>query len=257
MPSRSIVFVAPHPDDVALSCGGMVALAARDGAPSIVTIFAGQPAGNVSEFARFQHERWGLEDESVATQRRAEDTSAAAALGDRVTQVWLEHLDAIYRNPDYSSEDALFGKMLEPDLSMIDGLVDELAAVNADEYVVPLAAGNHVDHQLVFRAGRRLAARGAGVWAYADVPYVIGNAKAVTDRLARGTVREARVTYLDDDAFDRKWRAVACYPTQIPVLFRDLGDPRASLDGYAHDVGGGRRAEVSWRVLPSPRSRRG
>lgn len=256
MPSRSTVFVAPHPDDVALSCGGTVALAARDSSPSIVTVFAGQPVGDVSEFARFQHERWGLDDATVATQRRTEDTAAASALGNRVTQVWFDHLDAIYRNPDYSSDDELFGKLLEPDLSLIDTIVDALDAINAHEYVVPLAAGNHVDHQLAFRAGRRLAARGARVWAYADVPYVIGNAKAVTERLARGTVREARVTYLDDDAFDRKWRAVASYPTQLPVLFRDLGDPRASLDRYAREVGGGRRAEVSWRVLPSPRSRR-
>lgn len=247
----AIVFVAPHPDDVALSYGGTVALAARDDAPAIVTLFAGQPAGDVSDFAHFQHERWGLDAASVAAKRRAEDTAAALALGDSVTQTWLDHLDAIYRSPAYASDDALFGKLLNQDLPLVDMLVDELSAFNASEYIVPLAAGNHVDHQLAFRVGRRLAARGALVWAYADVPYVIGGAKAVTDRLARGTVREARVTYIDDEAFERKCLAVACYPTQLPVLFRDLGDPRAALDRYARTVGGGKRAEVCWRVIPS------
>lgn len=251
MPTASTVFVAPHPDDVALSCGGTVALAARDGTPTIVTLFAGQPAGEVSEFARFQHERWGVETTSVAAARRAEDQAAARALGDSVIQTWLDHLDAIYRSASYSSDDALFGRLLDQDLSLIDELVSELAACNAIEYVVPLAAGNHVDHQLAFRAGRRLAARGAQVWAYADVPYVVGNTRAVTDRLARGTVREARVTYLDDDAFERKCRAVECYASQLPVLFRDHGDPRTALDRHALTTGGSRRAEVCWRVLPS------
>jgi LmbE family N-acetylglucosaminyl deacetylase len=253
MPSRQTVFVAPHPDDVALSCGGMVALAARTSAPAIVTLFAGQPAGEISTFANFQHERWGIDAASVAAARRAEDEAAAHALGESVSQVWLDHLDAIYRQPAYSSDDALFGRLLDEDLALIDVLVGDLAALNADEYVVPLAAGNHVDHQIAFRAGRRLAARGANAWAYADVPYVIDNARAVTDRLARGTVREARVTYIDDDAFECKCQAVESYPSQLPVLFRDLGDHRAALDRFARATGGGQRAEVCWRVLPSAR----
>jgi LmbE family N-acetylglucosaminyl deacetylase len=251
MPAVSTVFVAPHPDDIALSCGGTVALAARDGTPAIVTLFAGQPSEQVSDFARFQHERWGIDGASIAAARRAEDESAAHALGETVTQSWLDHLDAIYRQAAYASDDALFGKLHDDDLSLIDELVGELATMGASEYLVPLAAGNHVDHQLAFRAGRRLAGRGAAVWAYADVPYVIDNQRAVTDRLARGTVREARVTPLDDDAFERKCRAVECYPSQLPVLFRDLGDHRSALDHYARQVGGGRRAEVCWRVLPS------
>jgi LmbE family N-acetylglucosaminyl deacetylase len=251
MAAGQVVFVAPHPDDVALSCGGSVALAARSGSPTIATLFSGQPTGDVSEYAQFQHERWGIEADSVAAARRAEDEAAAKALGESVTQVWFDHLDAIYRNPAYESDQALFGKLLDDDLPLIEQLVAELAALDGAEYVVPLAAGNHVDHQLAFRAGRRLAARGANVWAYADVPYVIDKPRAVTDRLARGTVREARVTYLDDDAFERKCLAVECYPSQLPVLFRDLGDHRAALDRYASHVGGGNRAEVRWRVLPS------
>ncbi len=251
MPRGTTVFVAPHPDDVALSCGGTVALAARVGAPVIVTLFAGQPSEAISDFAQFQHDRWGVEAGSVAAARRAEDEAAALALGDSVSPLWLDHLDAIYRSPTYSSDDALFGTLLDGDLALIDQLVTELTSLNAEQYVVPLAAGNHVDHQLAFRAGRRLAARGASVWAYADVPYVIDNARAVTDRLARGTVREARVTYLDDDAFERKCRAIDCYPSQLPVIFRDLGDHRAALDRYASATGGGHRAEVCWRVLPA------
>jgi LmbE family N-acetylglucosaminyl deacetylase len=246
------VFVAPHPDDVALSCGGTVAMQARTESPRIVTIFSGQPTGEMSEFARGQHERWGVEPDVVAKQRRSEDACAAAALGDAVQAIWLDRLDAIYREPSYNSDEALFGKLVAADLDRIDDIVADLESLHASAYIVPLAVGNHVDHQLAFRAGRRLAARGAAVWAYADVPYVL-DLRRLTPRLAMGTVREARVTYLDDDAFERKVRAIECYTSQLPVIFRDYGDIRTALDTYARHVGGGARAEVCWRVLPGRR----
>jgi LmbE family N-acetylglucosaminyl deacetylase len=246
------VFVAPHPDDVALSCGGTVAIAARNESPLIATLFAGQSRDTVSDFARFQHQRWGVADDDVTERRWAEDRCAAAALGPAVRLAWHDWLDAIYRDSAYGSDDALFGRPVARDLGIVDTLADALGEYDADAYLVPLAVGNHVDHQLALRAGRRLAARGADVWAYADVPYVmLGGMAELTRRLATGVVREAYVTYLDDDAFERKWTAIGCYTSQLPVLFRDLADPREALDRYAREVGGGRQAEVCWRVLPS------
>jgi LmbE family N-acetylglucosaminyl deacetylase len=242
------VFVAPHSDDVALSCGGTVAIAARATSPTIVTIFAGQPAGTVSEFAEFQHDRWGMTTDEVTAQRRAEDSCAASALGAAVQTEWLSFLDAIYRDAAYDSDEALFGTLLDADLPAIQHVMTTLAALDADEYVVPLAVGRHVDHQIAFRAGRRLAKRGATVWAYADIPYALDR-RTLTPRLATGAVREVRVIPLDDDAFERKCRAIACYASQIPVIFRDWGDYRAALDQYHRAVGGGQRAEVQWRVV--------
>jgi LmbE family N-acetylglucosaminyl deacetylase len=249
MPERT-VFVAPHPDDVALSCGGTVVTVARGSAPLVVTVFAGQPDERLTDFARAQHAGWGLTDTEVAAERRNEDRCAAAALGESVQTVWLDELDAIYRDAAYSSDAALFGKLVPADLERVDGLAETLAAFDAVEYVVPLAVGTHVDHQLLFRAGRRLAANGHVVWAYADVPYVLVP-RTLDARLSTGAVREVRVTYLDDDAFERKCRAIECYASQLPVIFRDHGDFRVVLDDYARSVGGGRRAEVCWRVMPS------
>jgi LmbE family N-acetylglucosaminyl deacetylase len=227
-----------------------VAIAARTAQPIILTVFAGQPAGDISAFAASMHEQWGLNPRSVAKRRRAEDRCAAAALGASVRTEWLDELDAIYRNVAYNSDEALFGKVLAEDLPVIERLVEAFAAHDADDYLVPLAVGKHVDHQLVFRAGRRLAAWGASVWAYADVPYALDD-RRLTPRLATGTVREVRLTQLDDDAFERKCAAIGCYASQLGVIFRDHGDFRSAIDPYHRQVGGGTRAEVCWRVLPS------
>lgn len=241
------IYVAPHPDDVALSCGGAVALAARDGAPTIVTVFAGQPVGDESAFANMQHERWGFQAAAVIAVRRAEDVCAARALGESATPVWLDFLDAIYRHAAYDSDDALFGTLLPEDEATVAEVADALAALGGEQMFVPLGLGNHVDHQIVFRAGQRLAARGVEVWAYADVPYVLG---AHADPAENGALGEARLTYLDNDAWERRVAAIACYRSQLPVIFRDYGDHRVALDRYLRAVGGGERAEVCWRVLP-------
>lgn len=250
----SRLYVAPHPDDVALSCGGAVATEARGRAVTIVTVFAGQPAAESGAFARMQHERWGLGPDEVAGRRRDEDRCAAAALGPSVEPVWLDELDAIYRDQRYDSDEMLFGKILDEDMPTIDRVAQALAALDPDELVVPLAVGQHVDHQIVLRAARRLAARGTRVWAYADLPYALDR-RALTPRLASGVAREVRLVQLDDDAFERKCRAIDCYASQLPVIFRDWGDHRAALDEYHRWVGGGERAEAQWRVTPSPWTR--
>ncbi|MGN6673994.1 MAG: PIG-L deacetylase family protein, partial [Thermomicrobiales bacterium] len=48
-------FLAPHYDDVALSCGGTVALLAGQGArPLVVTVFGGDPSSvTLTTFARW------------------------------------------------------------------------------------------------------------------------------------------------------------------------------------------------------------
>lgn len=244
------VFVSPHLDDVALSCGGAVAKAARAGSPLIVTVFAGEPTGEMSDFAHFQHERWHLPDTDAVELRRCEDRRATEALGESVRSRWLDFPDAIYRDPRYSSDEALFGPPLDSDAGLIEDVHQKLRELGATRYVVPLGVGNHVDHQIVRAAGALLLRGGAEVWSYAEVPYALDE-EALLPALLNADRSEPVVIYLDDDAMQRKAQAVSCYESQLPVLFRDRGDPDVELKAFALNQGDGDLAERLWRWRPA------
>ncbi len=230
-----------------LSCGGTVAKAARTGSPLIVTVFAGHPDAALSDFAQFQHERWQLSDEDAVDLRRCEDQRAAAALGSSVRVHWMQFPDAIYRDPAYASDDALFGVPLESDLSLAEEIHRELRRLPATRYVVPLGVGNHVDHQLVRHAAAMLLREGAEVWGYAEVPYALDEGQ-VELALFELQVHDAVVLRLDDDALQRKCAAARCYESQLPVLFRERGDACDELKAFAIHQGAGEPAERVWRL---------
>lgn len=252
------VFLAPHCDDVALSCGGTVAALADAGrSPLVVTVFAGRAPGAAGAFSRFQHERWGLDDDPVAA-RRAEDQRAAAILGADI--LWLDFLDAIYRGERYTSDAQLFGE-IAPDEAGLPGAIwgslcqalTRLGATPAPLYV-PLGAGNHVDHQLVRRVGQLAAEAGVSALAYEDYPYAgdPGGADEVV-RLAAHLSRQGPVLQrLTPSELERRLAAIACYPSQLPVIFRRQGEPHAATAAWARRVGGGVPAERCWPLRPSP-----
>lgn len=243
------VFVSPHLDDVVLSCGGAVAKAARTGTPKIVTVFAGLPSGELSEFAHFQHERWHLPDEDAVRTRREEDKRAAERLGETVEVVWLDFLDAIYRDAGYASDDALFGPPLPCDLTLAQEVYEELRKLPTSRYVLPLGAGNHVDHLIVREAGAMLLRDGAEVWGYAEVPYALGGT-SIAMALTQVEHNEPIRIRLDDDALDRKLAAVEQYASQLPVLFRERGEPRDEIEAFARALGGGEAVELLWLLKP-------
>ena len=109
------LYLSPHFDDVALSCGGMVAQQAAKGwLVEVATVFAAGPAqgAELSAFARWQHQRWGASEEAV--QRRGEEDAAALArLGARAHR--LPFPDAVYRGSQYTSDEELFGEVASAD----------------------------------------------------------------------------------------------------------------------------------------------
>lgn len=251
------LFIQPHYDDVPLSCGGIVALLAEQGSrPRMITAFASELVDEmVGEFAAWKHSRWKVTDaEQVLAVRRAEDAQAAQVLGCSVR--WLGLPDAIYRGDRYNSDSELFGALPHEEMELASYLADEILHLpewHEDTRVfVPLGAGNHVDHQLVFEAGRRLASRGVTVYAYEDCPYAIHTPGSVPTRLAAlgDAVAEPVVVPLGA-MLERRLEAIACYRTQVPVIFRFTPDFREAIGNFAQAVGSVHGpAERFWPVRP-------
>lgn len=237
------VFVQPHYDDIALSCGGTAAQLAVDHSPLIVTVCGGLPGEQLTEFARQQHEWWQLDDAAVVAERRREDECAARELGASVRTLSLDYLDAIYRRAEYASEEALFGRLVDADLELVGELAGRLEDLG-EPLVMPLAVGNHVDHQWVFLAAWELARRGREVWLYADLPYAL-QPGALEDRLGQLALGAAIERELSAGDFERRWRAIECYRSQLPVLFRSIDDPRERFEDFARR--GGQLCERFWR----------
>ncbi|MFZ2095078.1 MAG: PIG-L family deacetylase [Anaerolineales bacterium] len=174
----SWVYLSPHFDDAALSCGGLVWEQSRHNEQvDIWTICAAEPpSGDLSPFAQELHARWQIGQNAPAQQRSKEDILSCQYLGASYRHIPI--LDCIYRcHPQtaefmYASESALNGPLHPGDDQLMQDLSEQLRmSLKSDTVVVcPLALGTHVDHQLT-----RQAAEEAGLirWYYADFPYVI------------------------------------------------------------------------------------
>src|SRR5687768_4772628 len=115
------VFLSPHYDDIALSCGGTAALLAQFGRqPEVALIFGDHPDPDapLTAFAQAMHNQWGLDAAQVITGRRAEEATAGRVLGTRA--VFLPFRDAIYRGERYLGDDQLFGEPAADELDLAE-----------------------------------------------------------------------------------------------------------------------------------------
>lgn len=243
------IFLSPHLDDAALSCGGQIAeRTARGERVLIVTVMAGEPpatgepATAVSAFVRLLHERWNLGDETVAA-RRAEDQAACVILG--ADWLHLDLLDCIYRTDAsgdayYTSNPALFGPVAPDDLQQqLPELGAAFAALPAAGVVIsPLAVGNHVDHQLVRAAAEETF--GSALQYYEDYPYMrIPGARDLV--LAPDAVEwQARVIPLSPTAVQAKVDAIAAFKSQVGSFFANHADLEQQIAAFTSQTGGER-----------------
>lgn len=250
------IYISPHLDDAALSCGGSIARHSAAGARALVVTLctaAPDPDEAINRFAEGQHSRWGLAHTDAVSARLHEDDLAIERLG--ADSYWAGMRDAIYRRPDaYNSEESLFGP---PDLA--DPLAEAVRALIADlrrrapraALYAPLGVGNHVDHQLVYAAAR--AAAGSEIAFYEDFPYVA--APGALERRMR-VIEGAFVAdvIVIDATLIRKLDAIEAYASQIGVLFGDVESMRRKVAAYAESLRpeGGAYAERLW--LPVARA---
>ena len=253
------VFLSPHYDDIALSCGGTAALLSLSGrTPEVALIFGDHPDPKqpMTAFAERMHRDWGLSASQVIAGRRAEEGVASQVLG--TCDRFLPFRDAIYRGERYLSDEQLFGEIHSDELDIVGKIIDALR-FNADRLdsvriYAPLAIGGHVDHQHAFRAGIVLADQGRDVWFYEDLPYGLKPEHVATRAAVLAEHRlEAGPTVDVSSVWGRKIDAIMAYPSQLATIFEQyvgVGSSRAAIDQamttYALSVGDGAMAERFW-----------
>lgn len=233
------IYLSPHLDDAALSCGGSIArFIAAGQTVLVVNICAGSPppAGPFSPFAEQLHRQWGLPPDEVVRRRIGEDVAALETLG--ADCLLLDLLDAIYRLPDaYHDNATLFGPVApnDPLADQLRTYVVGLAArFPSAIFYAPLGIGQHVDHQLTYMVAERFSHSGMSLAFYEDFPYV-ALAGALDRRLAQiadSAIFLPSVTDIDA-SLARKISAIESYGSQISTLFGDLAAMARSITTYA------------------------
>ncbi len=243
------LYLSPHFDDAAFSCGGQIAQLARSGASvTIYTVMAGDPplGFTPTAFTDELHARWkrGMQAEQALAARRAEDQAAAAVLGAALH--FGSFADGIYRVSAESGEalyptvEAIFGAIHPDDPATPEALEAAFLqqfphlAPNVTLYA-PLGVGHHVDHQLVRAMALRLAARFCltNTYFYEEYPYA-RDGRAVRLRAVSELAQAMRAhpayfglravphkVVIDEDALARKIAASACYESQIISFWAD------------------------------------
>lgn len=237
-----ILFVSPHLDDIALSCGGLVRRLATQGQQVVVATVctADRPAGQpLSAAAQHVHWEWQLGDDQPYAMRRAEDEAACAALG--ATPVHLGLLDAIYRHDDagaplYTSN-FIGGQVAEHDWQHFFPLLKAALQPHmrhAQRIYAPLSIGGHVDHVLVRQAVEEIAGD-APLLFYEDYPYA-GKTdwqdSGVTTGLAPLPIG------LSEAEIAARIHAISQYPSQMFALFEQAATMPAKVRQYVGEAGG-------------------
>lgn len=236
------IYLSPHLDDVVFSCGGWIWEQVQKGQEvEIWTIFAGDsPPGELSELANSIHQSWELTGDVVET-RREEDRKACRILGAKARH--LSFPDSIYRispagEPYYQQRAEIFGGLDPREVGMIDRVKTALLAILPEtaHLIVPLAIGNHVDHEVVRKAASRLE---RSLSFYADYPYV-----REEEGLEIIRIMESSHEWLADqrqisaEGLERWWRAAGAYESQLSTFWKDGDALKNEIMDYSIFWGG-------------------
>lgn len=243
------VYLSPHFDDVAFSCGGLIWEQTQKGNQvSIWTICAGNPPpGNLSPFAASLHQRWDTGLEAVQL-RREEDNNSNQILNSDYYHFSLP--DCIYRKSPsgfhyYPSVESLFGGLDAGEDSLVRDLAQALSHLVETgmpgltlNIVSPLGLGSHVDHQLVRKAAEALAEGQSNLhlWYYADFPYLL-HEKELRKRKEAQEMEEVCFP-VSSEGLDAWFRASAAHASQLSTFWKDEDGLRYALEGYLAENGG-------------------
>lgn len=240
------LFISPHLDDVAFSCGGTLARLVDAGWSALVCTLFTASVPDPSGFALACQTDKGIAPEvDYMALRRREDAAFADRIGADVRHLGFP--EAPHRG--YEGAPALFGGIHDGD--DIDGpiaraLIALIESFAPDLILAPQGLGSHVDHLQTIRALRTVqhqqAAQGstnaalpiAPIAWYRDTPYATRHAGEVASPLS--TFFETRLHELGvgiEGVLDHKLDAVAAYASQLGFQFGSESDMRTQLTNFA------------------------
>lgn len=237
------IFLSPHFDDAAYSCGGAIWELSRRGEDvQVWTICTGEPPGPLTPFAESLHLRWGTSAGMVIDVRRGEDRQACRILGAGFRHFGIP--DCIYRrlpdgSPLVNREEDLWQSLPPAEEPLSVGLEARLRAVVPIPSVLvsPLGWGGHVDHRLARRVAEGAAGDlpGVDLCYYADFPYVL---RGDGDRPGPEPGWQVEKISLSRRAV-RAWEdAIAAYTSQQSTFWGSRKEMENELEGYAQSSGG-------------------
>lgn len=189
--------------------------------------------------------------------RRTEDQNAAAIIG--ADTLYMSLLDCLYRVDDtgqalYPTEESLWQALHPSDPATAQVAASPVDVTRFRRIYAPLAAGNHVDHQLIRNQARRWQQVGISVWWYEDYPYT-RNPRAIRTALTafpalsgREQLQPVEIVF-DEAAMRVKVKAMRAYATQISSFWENesvIADEVRQT--FGDDVSGFYR-ERFWRLV--------
>jgi LmbE family N-acetylglucosaminyl deacetylase len=242
--AKSVLAVAPHPDDVALSVGGLLRLLTASRLV-VLTVFSRSRwapllvchDGNINRISRARASEDRRYAMAIAAHRRVGVLPDSSARGvPEIAQMQPPRPDGPLRETIYHLMTAA------------------LRDVEPDAVLCPLALGHHVDHVLV-RDATLAAARGLEHLAlYEDLPYAADFSNGEIADHVRNVVDDARPVTVDiASVYPQKVADVQLYQSQIRPP--DLGAVHAHSVEAAGSAAG--HAERVWIVVDESGAHRG
>ena len=238
------LFLSPHLDDVAFSCGGTLAKLAAAGWRCVLATAFTRSVPNPTGFALKCQTDKGLSPEvDYLAVRRAEDADFGRVVG-AAEVLWLDFPEAPHRGYDSPAE-LLAGVKPGDDIAdALAGRVHDLWRQSRPELVfAPQGLGNHADHLQLIAAVTRTLLADAVTW-YRDTPYAL---RESADAAGFGVPIGAHLA--------AKLEGCAAYRTQLGFQFGGEAAMRDALTAFAHregDAAGLSGAAERFRGRPTP-----
>ncbi|CAM4446566.1 LmbE family N-acetylglucosaminyl deacetylase [Paenibacillus endophyticus] len=221
------LFLSPHLDDAAISCGDYIDNLVRTGhAVTVMTVFTGS-AERLSMLARIIHKKFRLRDEEVMDVRLQEDRSACTLLGADTIHLGLP--ECLYRfdekgGPTYRKLNELFETDPSREPAASKEIISSLGDIDFTQYdliYIPLGVGRHIDHLLVREAVELVASTSfplSKLMYYRDLPYLdYGTDPNWRSELAKGM--EEVCIMLPSLSLRKKLAAIERYRSQLRMLW--------------------------------------